>query len=174
VWVEPLEEWGKGNVRLVELPSGDETNDNVVAFWEPATYPESGQSLRVKYRQHWSLDGNPAKAGAWVTSTRTGTKPWKLGYRLVVLDFMGPALDRLQADAKLELVVSPDDPAAAEVIEPTVYPKAENGHYRASFFIRQKPDAAGNPRPPGDVEVRGFLRNGQDVLTETWSYRVRP
>jgi glucan biosynthesis protein len=31
-------------------------------------------------------------------------------------------------------------------------------------------------RPRGDdpVELRAFLQQGQDALTETWSYRVEP
>ena len=33
VWVEPKGDWGKGAVMLVELPTADETVDNIVAFW---------------------------------------------------------------------------------------------------------------------------------------------
>ena len=35
-WVEPIGPWGEGRVELVELPTADETHDNVVAYWEPA------------------------------------------------------------------------------------------------------------------------------------------
>ena len=31
LWIEPMENWGRGKVQLAELPSIDETNDNVVA-----------------------------------------------------------------------------------------------------------------------------------------------
>ena len=34
-WVEPGEGWGKGAVMLVELPSADESVDNIVVFWRP-------------------------------------------------------------------------------------------------------------------------------------------
>ncbi len=39
VWVEPKagregETWGRGAVRLVEIPTVDETSDNIVAFWQ--------------------------------------------------------------------------------------------------------------------------------------------
>ena len=34
-WIEPREGWGEGQVGLVELPTGDETNDNIVAAWAP-------------------------------------------------------------------------------------------------------------------------------------------
>lgn len=42
-WVEPQGNWGKGHVELVEIPTNDETNDNIVAFWTPDQLPESGQ-----------------------------------------------------------------------------------------------------------------------------------
>jgi glucans biosynthesis protein len=34
-WIEPKGDWGKGTVDLVEIPTADETNDNIVAFWSP-------------------------------------------------------------------------------------------------------------------------------------------
>ena len=33
LWVEPQGDWGDGEVRLVEIPTQAETNDNIVAFW---------------------------------------------------------------------------------------------------------------------------------------------
>ena len=35
VWVEPIGDWGEGAVELVEIPSEQEVNDNIVAFWRP-------------------------------------------------------------------------------------------------------------------------------------------
>ena len=35
LWVEPLEAWGDGHVRLIEIPSPSEIYDNMVAFWVP-------------------------------------------------------------------------------------------------------------------------------------------
>ena len=35
LWVEPKSGWGKGSVQLVEIPTADETFDNIVAFWNP-------------------------------------------------------------------------------------------------------------------------------------------
>ena len=34
-WVEPREGWGEGGVQLVELPTDNESNDNIVASWAP-------------------------------------------------------------------------------------------------------------------------------------------
>ncbi|MEX2408780.1 MAG: glucan biosynthesis protein, partial [Rhodovibrionaceae bacterium] len=35
LWIEPQGDWGPGHVELVELPTDDETFDNVVAYWRP-------------------------------------------------------------------------------------------------------------------------------------------
>ena len=53
LWIEPLENWGRGKVQLAELPSIDETNDNVVAYWVPDMPIEAQKEYRFKYRMHW-------------------------------------------------------------------------------------------------------------------------
>ena len=35
IWVEPKGNWGAGAVQLVEIPTDDETHDNIVAYWRP-------------------------------------------------------------------------------------------------------------------------------------------
>ena len=44
-WVEPVGNWGRGAIRLIEIPTPDETNDNIVAFWQPETLPAVGEPL---------------------------------------------------------------------------------------------------------------------------------
>ncbi len=53
VRVEALSEWGDGTVHLMELPTPNEYNDNVVAFWQPEKRPAAGDELQFKYRLHW-------------------------------------------------------------------------------------------------------------------------
>ena len=35
LWIEPIGDWGQGATDLVEIPSPNEVNDNIVAFWRP-------------------------------------------------------------------------------------------------------------------------------------------
>ncbi|MGE5161399.1 MAG: glucan biosynthesis protein G, partial [Betaproteobacteria bacterium] len=35
LWVEPTSGWGRGRVELVQIPTPDEKNDNIVAYWVP-------------------------------------------------------------------------------------------------------------------------------------------
>jgi periplasmic glucans biosynthesis protein len=44
-WVEPHEGWGEGSVELLELPTSDETNDNIVVSWSPKDGLDAGKSL---------------------------------------------------------------------------------------------------------------------------------
>ena len=53
VWIEPLASWGKGRVLLGEIPTADETFDNIVAFWQPDAPAVPGAQLELSYRVHW-------------------------------------------------------------------------------------------------------------------------
>lgn len=186
LWVVPEGSWGPGRVHLVELSAHDETSDNLVAMWEPRDAPKIGEPYRYAYRLYWGTDPNPTQAGSYVVATRTGLMPWKPGERLCVVDFKGPALDKLPADAKVTGIVEAADPTLGEVHEVVVHKVAASNLWRLSFYVR----AAGAPpvppagpneypklKPPpfkAPVEVRAFLKNGNDVLSETWNNRLDP
>ncbi len=35
LWIEPIGEWGPGLVQLIEIPTDNEINDNVLCYWRP-------------------------------------------------------------------------------------------------------------------------------------------
>ncbi len=72
VWVEPVGDWGKGVVELVEIPSDQEIHDNVVAYWISDEKVTAGQELRYAYNLHWFSDLPVEKIPGAVTATRTG------------------------------------------------------------------------------------------------------
>ncbi len=49
-WIEPEGEWGEGHVELIELPTTDETNDNIVALWAPRQPLAPGREHVIRYR----------------------------------------------------------------------------------------------------------------------------
>jgi glucans biosynthesis protein len=167
-WVEPVGSWGRGRVELVQLHTPNETNDNVVAYWVPETLPPPGEPLDFTYRLHWQgarVVQQPP--GAWVTQSRVGR-----GYRELaddehqfMVDFMGPSLARLPPSAPVKAVVSA--PANGELVETNAYHVEATGAWRMMVLVKQL-DAT---QP---VELRGYLQNGDDVLTETWSNLVPP
>ena len=44
-WVEPIGDWGKGVVQLVEIPTDDEIHDNIGAYWLPEQPARAGDAL---------------------------------------------------------------------------------------------------------------------------------
>lgn len=165
-WVEPVGAWGPGRVELVQIHTPNETNDNVVAYWVPDNLPAPGEPLDFSYRLHWQgeriLQQPP---GAWVVQSRVGR-----GYRELaedehqfMVDFVGPALAALPAGAPVEAVVSA--PANGEILETNAYRVEATGAWRMAVLVKQLD-------PAHAVELRGYLQNGADVLTETWSNLV--
>jgi glucans biosynthesis protein len=162
-WVEPKGQWGKGRVELIQIPTPDETNDNIVAFWVPDAMPALRRPYDIEYRVRWQRENETKPPLAWVTQTRRGH-----GYSRepdptvgFVVDFEGPAFARLAADAKVESVVTAD--ANGEIVESHAYRNDVTGGYRLRLRVRQIDD-----KKP--AELRAFLRSGDTTLTPTWSY----
>jgi len=162
-WIEPVGSWGPGRVELVELNSPDETNDNIVAYWVPDQLPATGQPIDLAYRLHWQgTQQMQHPPGAWVAQTRIGRGFAELpeDEQQFVVDFTGPSLDALPADAKVKAVVTAS--SNGQIVESNAYRVEANGTWRMTVRVRQ-------PHPSEPTELRGFLQNDTNVLTETWS-----
>jgi periplasmic glucans biosynthesis protein len=167
-WVEPRgAPWGSGRVELVQIPTPDETNDNIVAYWVPDNVPPPRQPLDFEYRVRWQKDNETRPPLAHITQTRRGhgyskTPDPSVGF---VIDFDGPVFKKLPADATIESVVTVD--ANGELVENHPYRNEATGGWR--LRLRVKPIDDKKP-----VELRAFLRSGTNVLTATWSYILPP
>jgi glucans biosynthesis protein len=167
-WIEPVGSWGAGRVELVMLSTPDETNDNIVAYWVPEKLPTPRQPLDFSYRLHWQGPKQEQRPpGAWVTQTRIGRGFAELpaDQQQFVVDFTGPSLAALPADADVKAVVTA--PANGEIVESNAYRVAATGAWRMIVIVKQL-------RPAQPTELRGFLQSGTDVLTETWSNILPP
>jgi glucans biosynthesis protein len=173
-WIEPKaignRRWGKGAVQLVEIPTADETADNIVAFWSPADKPQPGQELLVAYRVHWGARVPFEPALGQVVATRTGVggyvgqKRKHFSWRFTI-DFVGGQLAALGKGAKVEAVIA----ASRGAIELTLaQPQVEIQGYRALFDLRPTDDSV------EPIDLRLFLRVGYEALTETWTYQWFP
>ncbi len=158
-WVEPLEDWGRGEVHLVEIPTADEYHDNIVAFWRPQAPLAAGRERRFRYRLHW-CDDHPWGPGlARVAATRSGAADDGRS-RLFVLDVHGGRLDALAPEAGPRVQAS----ASAGVLRNAVtYRNPHDGSWRISFELE-----------PGDadaIELRARLEDERGPLSETWLSR---
>jgi len=162
-WVEPIGNWGSGRVELVQIPTPDETNDNIVAYWVPQASPQPGKAFDIAYRLHWQLASVPPGDKGWVTQSRRGrgfTRQIDSDVNFVV-DFDGGLLRKLPAAAELEPVVWVDGNAV--VRERHVFKNRVTGAWRMTLRVKRT-----DPAKP--VEMRAYLQQKQSSLTETWSY----
>nr|WP_037032228.1 glucan biosynthesis protein G [Pseudomonas psychrophila] len=157
-WIEPQGDWGKGSVDLVEIPTADETNDNIVAFWSPETLPEPLKPFDFAYRMHWTLDEaalHPTDS-AWVKQTLRSTGDVKQsnlirqpdGSVAYLVDFEGPSLKALPENAAVRSQVSVGD--NAELVENNVRYNPETKGWRLTLRMKIKD-------PSKSTEMRAAL-----------------
>lgn len=162
LWVEPSQGWGKGAVYLLELPSNIEYNDNIVAYWVPERPFPAGESKKIGYRLHWSMEPPDEFDAGRVVRTSSG-KCKRPGARRFVVDFArGPLAglaDNVPVSADLALSSGTHRNLVVQRIPAT-------RGFRVFFDVV--------PARHGLVEMRCFLTNGATRLSETWSYRWTP
>ncbi len=174
VWIEPQGKWGKGSVQLVEIPTPDETNDNIVAFWVPEKQPQGDKPLELNYRMTWTHNEPNIYAAnlGWVAQTRRSREEAKGpdlirrsdGTTTFVVDFVGTVLEKLSAQTPLRADVWAD--SNGQIVESNVRHNPVTGGRRLTLRVSVK-----DPNKP--VEMRASLNNGQYPLTETWTYRLQ-
>lgn len=168
VWVEPIGGWGEGDVRLVELPTPDETHDNIVAFWVPKKLPAIGEPVRFEYNLHWFIEGKGGRTppAGYAMSTRIGRSATHESDLIRFwVDFTGPYLSNQKQIPEITADISVG--AGAKLVHKSLEKNPYNGSWRVGFAI--KPDGSGQP-----VELRCFLQKPPHILTETWSYLWHP
>jgi periplasmic glucans biosynthesis protein len=170
LWVEPIGNWGRGAVQLIEIPTDDEIHDNIVAMWVPEAPVRAGQSFDLAYRLFWLADEPYPPALARVVSTRMGNggQPGTVrprGVRKFMVEFLGEPLKNVPFGVKPEVVLSASRGTFSYVFTEAV-PNDVPGHWRAQF------DLTVTGEEP--VEMRAFLRLGDKVLSETWLYQYHP
>lgn len=169
-WVEPLGDWGKGVVQLVEMPTDDEIMDNVIAYWIPEKPTQAGDRIDLRYRLHWLADEPfPTELGRCI-ATRLGRggepgQPRPFGVRKFLVEFLGGPLREIPNGVKPELVLWASRGKFSQIM-PEAVPDDEPGHWRAHF------DLIVDGHEP--VEMRLYLKSGDRVLTETWLYQYHP
>jgi periplasmic glucans biosynthesis protein len=162
-WITPIGAWPKGQVKLVEIPSQKETNDNIVAYWVPRNLPPVGQPLEIAYRINFHSE-EPLDVGSGrVTATRVGIGD-KDDLKRIILDFEGGKLKAMPDTAPLKAVISVSQDG--QLTQQSIVKNPITGGWRAAFQVKAPKD-----KP---LYLRAFLQNEKDTLTETWSYALEP
>jgi periplasmic glucans biosynthesis protein len=162
-WVIPTGHWGRGFVKLVEIPSSKETNDNIVAYWMPRSAPAPGKPLELSYQLRFESREPTEATGARAVATRLGNGD-KEDWQRIVVDFEGAKIRALPESTPVKAVIGIG--SEAQLVQQAVIRNAVTGGWRLAFQIKR---ARGKPS-----ELRAYLQNGKDILTETWCYQLEP
>ncbi len=165
-WVEPLEEWGEGQVELVEMPTTDETNDNIVAYWMPKAKMEAGQSYSFRYRITSLVDTTSINPGAYAVNTFQApahalgsNDKGPAGSTRFLIDFAGGELAYHQAFPDAVQVVA--TMSNGKVLRSFATPNREIEGFRVGVDVSVAPGQMG--------DVRVYLKSGLKTLSETWT-----
>lgn len=169
-WIEPREGWGEGQVELLELPTSDETNDNVVAAWAPKGGLDAGKSLTYAYKiTALTMDQALVPAGRAVATFRAAPRahgsadPATPGATRFLIDFAGGDLSYYMSDPSLVEAVA--TASNGKILRSFLVPNAHTRGFRTAV------DVAVDPGQSTDLRV--FLRAGPKALTETWTFPWR-
>jgi glucans biosynthesis protein len=167
-WIQPLGNWGKGGVELVEIPSDEEIHDNIDTYWVPSAPVVPHEPIRLSYLLSAYMDsGHRWPPGGEVVATRFGPvmrgTTAVSGMRLVLIDFTGGDLDSLLPAQPVHADVSADGGTISHV---TVQRLPENGVWRVTMEVKP-----GSDQP---VDLRCYLDLYGEALTETWTYQWVP
>lgn len=164
--VEPLGDWGKGAVRLVEIPSTLEVNDNIVTFWVPDAKPVPGTMMEFSYRLRWGALAADVNADiAFVKETRAGIGGVSGvenadGTRKFVVDFEGGLLASLPEDAEVKAVVTI---AGGEIAHQALSEIPGTDFWRLVLDI--------SAAPASTVELGAHITGYGRKLSENWLYQ---
>jgi glucans biosynthesis protein len=166
-WIEPREDWGEGRVELVELPTPDETNDNIVAYWVPKDAPEPGKQVNFAYRITASLNlarlsPNARAINTFQTNPRAlgSAEPREANARRFIIDFVGADLGYFLNDARLVEVVP--STSVGRILRSSVVANVVTQGIRAIIDVQVDPGQT--------ADLRAFLRASDRALTETWTF----
>ncbi|WP_067034754.1 glucan biosynthesis protein G [Marinomonas gallaica] len=156
IWVKPLNDWGKGHVELVEIPSNSEANDNIVAYWQPEKTLKKGEPFNYSYRLTLTNDTPVLSGKPHVVRSAQGQK-LAAEHPQVVIDFNNIEVQDINS-VEIEASIS-----QGNIIEAHVAPNPYEQGLRA--FVTFDPDNANS------AELRVQLKHDDTPLAATWLYR---
>lgn len=165
--VRPKGKWGPGQVRLVEIGTVSEYEDNIVAFWNPVHLPKPGEPFRFGYTLESGTGGEERLSPNFVQGTRLGADPGNPKVRDIVIDFAGAFVSKV--DPSNPPVAVPSCPEGMGHFSKAVVLRNE---FENSWRVFLKFEPAADLKDP--VPLRCTLKQGDTVLTETWDYLWNP
>ena len=166
-WITPRSKLGDGHVELFEMPTTDESNDNIVASWIAKDVAPVGKPLELTYSITSALrldDLHPAakvlntfQAQARALGSQEKAVPTT---RRFIIDFNGG-----------DLAYFKDEPGLVKLAASTSAGKILRAYTQYNPFIDGVRATFDVDVPAGQTaELRAYLHDGPNVLTETWIF----
>ncbi len=164
-FVEPHDKWGDGQIELVELPTTDEANDNIVASFVPKDPPEAGQKLGYRITSSLSfarLSPNGRVVNTFQTAAQAlgAPEPVTPGSHRFIVDFAGGDLAFYAQNPQLVEVVPTT--SQGKILRSSIVFNSHTNGFRATIDLQLESGQS--------TDLRAFLRTGARALTETWTY----
>jgi periplasmic glucans biosynthesis protein len=157
LWIEPIGDWGEGDVRLLEIPSPSENNANVIVQWRPKAVIAAGTTLSLAYRQFWCWTPPTRPSLATCTSSRTG----KVGsYRRFTVEMTG---DIFADPQKAAAVVAEVAANPGKIVSTKLFAYKDRHSVRVMFDL--------DPGSETYSELRLVLTIDKQAVSETWLFR---
>ena len=172
-WVEPREDWGMGAVTLIELPTDDETFDNIVAFWTPADHAMAGSEYQLNYTLSWLEDGPVKPEHARFRAVRLGKggipgQPRPADTVKVVCDLDSTGFDGLTRGPLTSTMVTT---SRGVISNEAAYPVVGEDAWRAIFDV----DFSDLPLDQDDpIDLRVYVAHDGAAKTETLVLQLFP
>jgi glucans biosynthesis protein len=157
LWIEPIGDWGDGQVQLLEIPTESENNGNIIAQWRPKAGMPEGATQSFAYRQFWCWTPPARPTLATCAGVRTG----KIGKNVrCVVEYVGEVFgDPAQtAEIKANVTAHP-----GQIIWTRSFVSAERKSMRVAFDLE--------PGSEAYSELRLVLDSAGQPAGETWLYR---
>ncbi len=166
-WVTPKSKLGEGHVELFEMPTTDETNDNIVASWVSKDDVEPGRPVRYAYAITAALDlaplsGNGKVKASFQTEARAlgSGEPNVPTQRRFLIDFAGGDLAYFLSDPGAVQIVA--ETSAGRILRSYTQANPYTSGFRGTVDVDLKPGES--------ADLRAYLKNGPNTLTETWMF----
>ena len=157
LWIEPIGDWGEGEVVLLEIPTDSENNDNMIAQWRPKAGLAAGATVSFAYRQFWCWTPPARPPLATVVSSRAG----KVGKRRrFVVEFVA---DQFADPQKAAAVNAAIEAAPGQIASSRLFAYKDRRSIRVAFDL--------DPGSESYSELRVVLKAGGQPVSETWLYR---
>ncbi|HBM15558.1 MAG TPA: hypothetical protein DD381_04325 [Lentisphaeria bacterium] len=166
--ITPLNEWGKGKIRLFILPTLTEWMDNINLFWIPDIQPEPEKPFSLNYKIVYSL-AEPDNGLSYARYTNLGTDLSNSKNTIFALSYQ----DRNELIAKAkDIKINLEIPEEVTIVSQPSIEKIEfNNTWRVLFSLTSRKKLIYDEKP---FIIKCTLESEGKCISEQWRFLWYP